>query len=67
MQTEYTQNIPKPAICVVGPESSLDAFWIDKDVKFPHVGNEDAELFESSLGAHVRRYVFSRSQKSTIS
>ena len=43
-------------------ESSLGAFWLAMDAKFPFADNGliRAVWFESSLGAHVRRYVFSR-------
>ena len=49
-------------------ESSLLPFWIAKDANFLHLDNEDFDKtargptgwFESSFGAHFRRYVFSR-------
>ena len=44
-----------------------DAFWIAKCAKFLHVDNKDWSDcavahtdFESTLGTHVRRYVFSQ-------
>ena len=36
----------------------LIAFWIDKNVKFLHADKGYADWFESSFGAHVRRYCF---------
>ena len=49
-------------IRAVRPESSLGAFWIVKFSKLLHADNEDsyAQVDLSPLGAHVRRYVFSR-------
>ena len=55
--------------CAVWSESSSGAFRIAKSANFfIHVDNENSDqtarmyrLFESSLGAHVRRYVFCRS------
>ena len=52
-------------ISTVWSESSLSAFWILKDTRFPHPINEDSDQisqprwFEYSMGAHVRRYLFS--------
>ena len=52
-------------ISAVWSESSLSAFWILKDTRFPHPINEDSDQisqprwFEYSMGAHVRRYLFS--------
>ena len=53
-------------ICVGQSESLLATFWIVKDAKFLHADIEDSDRlhgssgsFESPLGAHVRRYVFS--------
>ena len=54
-------------IRAVWSESSLDAFWITKDAKFHHADNEDSyqiarmrRLIWVFVGAHVRRYIFSR-------
>ena len=48
-------------------EPLLAAFWIAKNAKFLHADNEHSDqiarmrsYFESSLGAHVRRYITSR-------
>ena len=54
-------------IRAVWSESSLGTFWRASDAKFFHADNttlirqrENAGWFESSLGAHVRRYVVLR-------
>ena len=57
------------SLCIrtVWSESSLDTFCIAKAAKVFYADNEDcgqiAVRFESSLGAHVRRYVFSHAAK----
>ena len=47
-------------ICKAWSESSVDAFWIAADVMCLHADSGDSDdWLESSLGAQVRRYVFS--------
>ena len=54
-------------ISAVWSEPLMCTFWITKDAKFLHVDNEGSDqtagmrrLISVLLGAHIRRYVFSR-------